>query len=348
MKNRVFGYVLALLALASCGVGGGGKVSGDAEGQWTLAVPEGLVADTVAIDTMSAENPFITYDNGNDMYYMVADGGHMWASKNMRLWHGPYNVMMQDTASWIGKATDVYSPEIHKFNGRYYYMASFERADSMAIGSDGKPFPLRSCAALVANNITGPYMTIDCNAVLLDMSEKALHPTFCVDDYGAGYMIYNHDASQNGDGTVQIVRFTEDLGRRMGEAYIMFSASRNGWSREAGDDNGNLSSIMEAPFLFVTEGGRMGILFTAYKGNEKAIGVAYTETGHLDGPWVIEPEPLMAGNVANAMMFKDYDGTLVMVVQKDTLIDGVERHVPRLLKMESELEKLQIKGYYKF
>ena len=348
MKNILQVYMFVLLALASCGVGGNKGASNDVANEWVPTVPDGAMADTVSIDTMSVENPFITYDRESNMYYMVADGGYMWMSKNMHLWHGPYNVLMQNPSVWTNKATAVFSPEIHRFNGKFYYMASFERADTLVAGTDGVPFPRRSCIALVSDKLTGPYMTIDVAGNLLDEREKAIHPTFCTDDYGAGYMIYNHDASQNGDGTVQIVRFTEDLGRRMGEAYVMFTASRNSWSRAADGDKETFSPIMEAPYLFMTEGGRMGILFTTYIGEEKALGVAYTESGHLDGPWVIEPQPFMTGNVGGAMMFTDYDGTRVMVVQKDTVIDGVEKHLPRLFKMETQFEKLQIKGYYKF
>jgi hypothetical protein len=46
----------------------------------------------------------------------------------------------------------------------------------------------------------------------------------------------------------------------------------------------------------------MGILFTSYIGDEKAIGVAYTMTGEYgyNGPWVVEPRPLLTGNVGSA------------------------------------------------
>ena len=341
-------YIVLLLLLVSCGTGGRRNVVGDDACGWVPGTPAGILADTVAIDTMGVSNPFITYDDASDMYYMLADGGYMWMSRNMRLWHGPYDVMMQDTASWIGKAPDVYSPEIHSYNGRYYYMATFERSDTLVSGTDGKPFPRTSCTVHVADRITGPYMTIDAGRSLLDVHEKALHPTFCTDEYGAGYMIYCHDASQNGDGTVQIVLFSDDLGHRLGDAYIMFTASMNDWSGIVVDGKNVFSPVMEAPFHFVTDGGMVGLLFTTYVAGEKAIGVAYSETGHLDGPWNIEPEPLIKGNVGGASMFRDYDGTLVMTIQKDTIINGKEMSVPRLLKMESQFEKLQIKGYYKF
>mgnify|MGYP003296122034 CR=1 FL=1 len=349
MKSISFAYMVLLLAVMACGTGGNKTASGDAVDEaWVLAAPAGFIVDTVSIDTLSVTNPFMTYDAGSGMYHLVADGGHMWLSSDLRLWTGPYNVILPDSSSWIAGASSVYSPEIHKHGGRYYYMASFERADAMVSGCDGKPFSRRSCSTLVADKITGPYRSTDATASLLDVRERAMHPTFCTDEYGVGYMIYNHDASQNGDGTVQIVRLTEDFGRRMGEAYVMFQASMLSWSRSMVNGEASFSPVMESPDLFITEGGRMGIMFTSRIGEEKAIGVAYSETGHLDGPWVMEPAPLMSGNVGNANMFHDYDGTLVLVAHKDTVIAGVERTVLQLFKMDSQFEKLQVKGNYKF
>ena len=71
--------------------------------------------------------------------------------------------------------------------------------------------------------------------------------------------------------------------------------------------------------------------------------------GHwLNGPWVAEPQPLMRGNVGGASLFNDYDGTLVMVLHKDTVIAGSNIKVPQFVKMDSQFEKLKNRGYYNF
>lgn len=318
-----------------------------AEAVWSPAPPKGVALTTCSIDTMDLSNPYILYESSSNSYYMVGDGGYMWTSRDMHTWEGPYNVLNQDTASWLGKAPEVFSPEIHKYNGKYYYMATFRRGDCMVTDDAGKQFALQSCATLVSSSITGPYKTIDSNSFLLNEREMAGHPTFCTDEMGVSYMIYNHLAQHNGDGTVQIVRFTDDMGRRMGEAYIMFTASQNNWSRDVAGANG-FSPIMEAPFLFYTEKGRMGILFTTTIAGKRALGVAYSSTGHLNGPWVMEPRPLMNDGTGSAMLFRDFDGALVMAVDKDTVIGGVAKRVPRLLKADTEFDNLEIKSYYKF
>ena len=343
-------FVISLFAafmLVACGGNDKGAVQGDA---WTLAPPAGVALDTVLMDDMEMNNPFIRYEREDDCYYMVGDGGYMWVSSNLRSWVGPYDVLCQDTASWIGAEPVITSPEIHKFGGKYYYMATFERPDVMVPDAEGRPFARRSCVALVADDIRGPYRTIDRGSSLLVESEMAAHPTFGVDHLGASYMIYTHQGEQNGDGTVQIVRFSDDLGRRVGEAYIMFSADENQWSGNVVDGERRFSPVMEAPFLFITDEKEMGILFTSYIGCEKAIGAGYTQTGEYgyNGPWTVEQQPLLTGGVGSASIFTDYDGTKVLVVGKDTVADGIVKCRPQLFKLDMQFDKLKIEGHYKF
>ena len=343
MRKSIVTYIFLLLMLVACG--GNGKGDG-----WTFAPPAGVALDTVSMDDMEMKNPFIHYDREADCYYMVGDGGYMWVSGDLRTWVGPYDVLDQDTASWIGAEPVITSPEIHRFDGKYYYMATFERPDVMVPDAAGRPFARRSCVALVADDIRGPYRTIDSGSSLLVESEMAAHPTFGIDPLGVSYMIYTHQGEQNGDGTVQIVRFSKDLGRRVGEAYIMFSATGNLWSGSVVGGERRFSPVMEAPFLFVTDEKEMGILFTSYIGGEKAIGAAYTQTGEYgyNGPWVVEQQPLLTGNVGSASIFADFDGTKVLVVEKDTVVDGVKKSVPQLFKLDMQFDKLKIEGHYKF
>ena len=353
MIRRVLAYMSVAVVAASCGSGNGTEQKDNAlqskAVEWKLTTPDGSPERTVAIDTMDLRNPFVRFDRKSNSYYMVGDGGSMWSSKDMRVWNGPYKVLDIDTAVWYSSALSVVAPEIHKHNDRYYYLASFGRDGKPVAGIDGNSITNRSCVALVADDITGPYRVIDKESELLEPAEVATHPTFFTDELNAGYMVYTHAGEQTGDGSFKIIRFTDDNGRRMGEAFEMFKASEIGWSEK--DDDKQTVLIVEAPYLFVTDGGGGGMLFTARKDEESVIGVAYTTNGFghwLNGPWVSEPEPLVSGNVGGASLFTDYDGTTVMVFHKDTLLNGRQVSLPRFMKVDTELEKLEIKGYYNF
>ena len=315
-----------------------------------LQTIDGQPARTISIDSMELRDPFIILDNDSHTYYMTGTGGAVWTSKNMRQWEGPYNVLQLDTTMWMGSNPVIWAPEIHKFNEKYYYMATFTRPDVIIDKVAGRDIPRRSCQLFVADKITGPYKPIPANRPLLPADQPSLDATFCDDELGVGYIIYSHEWIQNWDGTVQIIRLTDDFAKQMGEPFVMFTASQNPWSSGV-DSLGNKSfcPVMDGPFLFDTEGGELGILFSTYIDDEYAVGVAYAEKGYgLNGPWHIEPEPLLRDNNGHPMLFNDFDGTLVMAVHKDTIINDRRTSVPRFIEMDNQFDKLKIKRYYKF
>lgn len=336
LKSGFFPYMLMLLLVLSCGKQSNNVESVPCDSEWVLATPDGSPAREVAVDTMELANPFVMYERKANMYYMVGDGGCMWTSADLRVWNGPYNVLKIGDEVWYGRECAISSPEIHKYNGRYYYLASFGSRNA-----DGGI--RRSCEVLVSDNITGPYVPVGKETALLSEEEIAGHPTFCVDELNAGYMIYSDSDKEGGE--LKIIRFTDSLEKRMGESFAMFSGAEN--SLETAKDG----KPVEAPFLFCTDTGSAGLLFTAYDGDESVVAVAYTTCGMghwLNGPWVAEPQPLMRGNVGGASLFNDYDGTLVMVLHKDTVIAGNNIKVPKFVKMDSQFDKLKNRGYYNF
>lgn len=336
VKRVALTYLLALFLLQSCNWRSNKNGS---ETAWEMKPANGISCDTVSIDKMDVKNPYIIYDYATDRYYMTGDGGCLWVSRNLHDWVGPYDVLRYDTTSWVGRSPVITSPEIHKYNGKYYFLATYD------VVKNGKL--KRSCTTLVADSIAGPYTTVDAKSHLLDEKEMAAHPTFCKDEYGSAYMIYNRQGVQDEDATLQIVLYNSNLARRLGEAYIMLKASDVPWPCVEKESEKEALPLIESPYLFNCGDESMGMLFVAYYGTEKALGVAYSQTGTLNGPWIAEEKPLIEG-VSSAAMFDDYDGTLVILVSKDTLAGGVKKSVPELIIADSQFEKLQIKGNYKF
>lgn len=345
MKLHIFIiYLTVILAVASCGKGERGSAE-----QWTLRTSDGLPPRTVSIDTMEMRNPFIYLDKENLTYYMTGDGGNVWTSRNMRTWQGPYNVLKLDSTVWMGTAPVITSPEIHRYKGKYYYLATFTRHDVTIDRVADMDIPRQSCQLLVADSVQGPYKPIPAEFPLLRADQASIGATFITDEYDTGYIIYSHNCIQNGDGTIQIIMLTDDCATQIGEPYIMLQASQNSWSRRGGDDTATFSPVMDGSFLFDTEGRELGLLFSTCIGEIPALGVAYSEKDHgLNGPWHIEPAPLLTGGYGQAMLFNDFDGTLVMVLHEEVTKNGVTHHRPRLFEMDSQYDKLIIKGNYNF
>lgn len=338
MRKYLLTYIAALF-MAAC-------VNNNKTEQWELLTPDGSSARTVSIDTMEMSNPFIIFDREKLTYYMIGDGGHVWKSSDLRLWNGPYNVLALDTLEWMGARPQITAPEIHKYRGRYYYVATFTRDDVTIDNVAGNDIPRRSCQLLVSDSIEGPYKPIPAETPLLRADQASRGATFITDEFDAGYLIYSHDWCQSGEGTTQIILMTDDLARQIGEPYIMFQASQNPWS--AGEGSAP-SPIMDGPWLFDTEELELGMLFATEIDGKGAVGVAYSEKNHgLNGPWHIEPQPLLTGGYGQPMLFNDFDGSLVMVLHKDTTINGKRKNIPKLIEADNQFARLKIKGRYNY
>ena len=338
MKHTIVIYLMIIMFASSCRQQG--------EKVWTLDTPDGSPVRTVSIDTMNMRNPFISLDWDNLTYYMTGDGGFLWKSKYLREWQGPFNALMLDETQWMGAAPQITAPEIHRYKKKYYYVGTFTRPD-VVIGTNGATaIPRRSCQLLQSDNLQGPYKPIETQKKpLLAPEEASRCATFTYDEYGVGYIIYSHDWVQDGVGTTQIIRLSEDCAKQVGDPYIMFDADEKGWS----DDNESPSPIMDGPFIFDTEEGSLGIMFATEIDGEEALCVAYSKEGcGLNGPWTVEKEPLLTGGYGQATIFKDFDGTLVLVLHKKNVINGEVRYVPLLLELDNQYKRLKIKGKYNY
>lgn len=339
MKSNLLVYIAALFLFLSCG-------RQPVAEPWVMSTPDGAAARIVSIDTMDMRNPFIFLDRKNLTYYLTGDGGYVWTSKNLREWHGPYNVLQPDTLTWMGITARITAPEIHKYRGKYYYVATFTRQDITIDNVAGNDIPRRSCQLFVADSLQGPYKPVPSEQPLLRADQASRGATFITDEYDAGYLIYSHDWCQSGDGTTQIILMTDSLSEQIGEPYVMFQASQNPWSAGKGTTP---SPVMDGPFLFDTEEMELGMLFQTEIDGVSALGVAYSEKNHgLNGPWHIEPQPLLAGGYGQAMLFNDFDGSLVMVLHKDTIIQGNVHSRPSMFEVDNQYARLRIKGKYNY
>ena len=142
-----------------------------------------------------------------------------------------------------------------------------------------------------------------------------LDATLWVDKDGKPYMVYCHEWLQNRNGTVEKIELKPDFSGTVGERTILFRASDSPWSRENTDDGSvRPNMVTDGPFLFKTTKGKLGMLWTSWVRDIYTQGVAYSQSGTLDGPWVQEPEPITPPNFGHGMIFRTFDGRLLMSV----------------------------------
>ena len=86
---------------------------------------------------------------------------------------------------------------------------------------------------------------------------------------------------------------------------------------------------------------------TTTKKNKKVFqdytqGVAYSESGTLDGPWIQEKEPITPPNFGHGMLFCTLDGEWMMSVHSHKDVNGRYIRIPHLFKVDLSGDKLKI------
>ncbi len=301
----------------------------------------------VPLDSIRLSDPAILADRKTSMYYMTGTGGMLWKSKDLVLWEGPYRVAMTDPDSWMGPNPMIWAAELHPFKDKYYYFATFTNRDVIIDTVKGNAIERRACHVLVSDKPDGPYTPLE-DPVYLPPDKPTLDGTFWIDKDKKPYMVYCYEWLQNWDGTIEKIELKPDLSGTIGEGKVLFRASDSPWSREK-DENGTVvpNKVTDGPYLFYTQTGRLGMIWTSWIYNEYTQGVAYSESGTLDGPWVHDEEPITPLNYGHGMLFRTLEGKLLMAVHSHKNVNGHYVRIPCLFEIDDSGDKLVVGGRYK-
>ncbi len=307
-----------------------------------LASVLGSNADyTVPLDSIRLSDPCILADKPSGLYYMTGTGGKLWKSPDLKFWDGPFDVARPDSSSWIGSHPMIWAAEIHPYDNRYYYFATFTNPDNIIGEFRGNRLERRATQILVADNPEGPYRSFGDESTL-PPDKLTLDGTFWVDSDGKPYMVYCWEWLQQWDGTIEKIELKPDLSGAASDGKILFRASDSPWSRETIDGKTGPNRVTDGPWLFRTRTGRLGMLWTSWIFGDYTQGVAYSESGTLDGPWIQMEEPITPPNFGHDMLFRDFDGRLLMSVHSHRDENGHYIRVPHLFLMDDSGDILKV------
>ncbi|GEO05723.1 endo-1,4-beta-xylanase [Adhaeribacter aerolatus] len=304
------------------------------------------VRKNVPLDSIVLSDPFILADQKTKMYYMTGTGGMLWKSKDLKLWEGPYQVTKTDPNSWMGPKPMIWAAEIHAYKGKYYYFATFTNRAVMIDTVRGNAIERRACHVLVSDKPDGPFVPMQ-DPTYLPANMPTLDGTLWVDKDGKPYMVYCYEWLQNWNGTMEKIQLKPDLSGTIGKGKVLFRASDSPWSREK-DENGQEkpNKVTDGPYLFKTKTGRLGMIWTSWIHDVYTQGVAYSESGTLDGPWIHEKEPITPLNFGHGMLFRTLDGKLLMSIHSHKSINGRYRRIPHLFQADLSGDKLVVGKLY--
>ena len=305
---------------------------------WALTAALTASAQTLRAD-ISLSDPFVMADPVTHQYYMTGTGGKLWTSPDLETWTGPQSVTDVDGEVWFGSGPQIWASEIHYVEGKYYYIATFTNS---SIKIDDAGHPRRAVHVLSSTLPNGTYTIIPgSDATYVPAEKTTLDGSLFTDTDGTRYLIYCHEWIQNGNGTIEYIPLKSDLTGTVGSGTVMTRAHDATW---------NTSPVTDGPFLFRTQTGRLGMIWTSWHGGRYVQGVAYSNSGTLAGPWTHEGLPITPDNYGHGMLFRSFDGQLLMSIHSHRTIDESkqqwERH-PTLFLMDDSGDRLRTVMEYK-
>ncbi len=295
----------------------------------------------VRLGDLRVRDPFILADETTGLYYLCASypssesprgGVAIYTSKDLETWTGPDRVFTMPADFWADQT--VWAPEMHAHGGKYYLFVTFTSSDRFPDQwPNWPPRVRRGTQILVADSPRGPFRPFH-NGPHTPRDAMALDGTLWVED-GKPYLVYCHEWVQIKDGTVECVRLKDDLSATVGEPVVLFKGSDAPWASKP-----RPSYVTDGCFLYRAKTGKLLMLWSSFGSNGYATGVAVSQSGKLAGPWTQQPTPLFATDGGHAMIFRRFDGALMLALHQPNQHPN-ER--ARLFELEDTGDTVRIK-----
>ena len=228
-------------------------------------------------------------------------------------WEGPFQAFVPPAGFWA--TTQFWAPEVHRWGGRYFMFASFKAQDVH-----------RGTQVLVAPGPRGPFLPHS-DGPVTPGDWECLDGTLFADDAGKPWMVFCHEWVQTHDGQMCAMPLSDDLRSAAGQPVLLFTASQAPW---VGRSPGQKDFVTDGPFLHRTAGGALLMLWSSGGREGYAIGIARSATGKITGPWSHEDKPLFAKDGGHGMVFRTFDGRLMLTIHQPNCTPNERAVFPRV------------------
>ncbi len=300
-----------------------------------------VMQDSTAISKLAdirAQDVCILPDPVSKIYYMIAAGGggvRAWTSKDLVNWQGPKAIFRTPPDIWgTIRTAGIWAPEMHYYKGKYYLFLTFNTQNKLSEQwRDWRPRVTRGSQVLVGGSPDGPFTAFQ-NHATTPVDMMTLDGTLWVED-GVPYMVFAHEWVQITNGSIEYMPLKDDLSEATGEPKLLFRAASAKWSEPAGEGGW----VTDGPFLHAGKTGKLYMIWSSrHQKHGYVLGVAISDSGKLAGPWRQEDEPIFKDNGGHGMIFRTFEGKLMMVLHAP---DG-QGPRPLLFDIEDTGETLRI------
>jgi len=238
---------------------------------------------------------------GPESWTKSATGIDYYTSTDLENWEGPFPAFRPPQGFWADR--NFWAPEVHFYAGRYYLFASFKAEDHR-----------RGTQILAADGPQGPFLPIS-DGPATPHDWECLDGTLYVDADSQPWMVFCHEWVQVGDGEICAVRLSADLKSALGEPHLLFRASSAPWIQKVNSKDRE-GYVTDGPWLHRLASGELWMLWSSFSAGGYTIGMARSASGQILGPWQQEPEPLYDDDGGHCMVFRTFDGRLLLAYHR--------------------------------
>ena len=255
-------------------------------------------------------DPFLIEDNG--VYYIYGTGvvkswedtGWICYKNTSGKLDGPWTQL--ETPLYIkpeGAETNFWAPEVHKYNGKFYMIATYYSSVTKH----------RGCSILMADSPEGPFVEIT-NGYVTPKDWDAIDGTLYVDEDGQPWLVFVHEwtCTDDGIGRMSVAKLSEDLTHFVSEPVDLFRADAPSWSNHR---------VTDGCFMYKTKDNQLLMIWSNIAdAGGYCVGIARSKNGKVDGEWIQEDALLYSKDISgkhdggHGMIFEDKNGKKYLVI----------------------------------
>lgn len=283
---------------------------------FTLKAFSQTVPGNIKLKDIRLRDACILPDQKSGIYYMVGPGRSasvvQYTSKDLINWYGPQVIFKTPEKFWGDTAIQsIWAPEMQAYKGKYYLFLTFSTNKLLQEQwLNWRPRVVRGSQILVSDSPTGPFKAFQ-NHATLPPTMMTLDATLWEED-GVPYFVYAHEWVQISNGTIEMVPLKTDLSDTIGGPKLLFRANEAPWVRIASKTEG--CYVTDGPYLMKGKSGKLLMIWSSFAEGGYTVGTAISDSGKLAGPWRHDPTPLFAKDGGHGMLFKTFEGKLMMVL----------------------------------
>jgi hypothetical protein len=300
----------------------------------------------VPLSDINLSDPFIFADISDTTYYMYGSGGNgtvmARTSKDLKMWTDRFVVYKFPEGHWAGDRAPSWAAEVHKYRNRYYLFTTSDDRKPMGKNIRGEDYPRRATQIYVADSPKGPFMDFTNNQQHTPREWPALDGTLWIEK-GVPYMIFCREWLQTLNGTMEAVRLPKNLGVPTEKPFTLFTGFDAPFITESEPDPGK-EYVTDGCFLFRTKTKKLGMIWSSWKEKDYVLMAAYSRSGKLKGPWIQDKELLFEANGGHGMLFRTFDGKLMLSMHYVDPNDERPTRQPMFMEVDDSGDKLVIKN----